>query len=102
MIVCETRTFDLGPYTVRQTPRFDNPAWPVYTIFKNDTLIGKSFSVPDLGCCRWLEINKGVYARQDETHQPAPAPLRGAILAKMRRERAADGPDDLTEALAST
>lgn len=101
MIVCETRTFTLGPYTVRQSPRFDNPAWPVYTILKNDKIIGKSFSIPDLGCCRWLEINNGVYARRDETYQPEPLRLRGAILAKARKRKEEPEPD-ITEAFAST
>lgn len=84
MIVCETRTFTIGKYTIQQRPRFDNPSWAAYTIFVGDKVIGKSFSIPDLDCCRWLEVNKGVYAREDETYKPAPAPFRGAILARTR------------------
>lgn len=45
----------LGPYVVREGLRPDNPAFPVYLIFKGDELIGKSFSMPDEGCCRWIE-----------------------------------------------
>jgi len=53
--ICATRTFRLGPYTVQQRPREDSPAWAQYRVFLGAVLIGKSFSIPDLGCCAWLE-----------------------------------------------
>lgn len=53
--VAEARMFRVGRYTVRQQMRSDNPAFAQYVVFKGDKLIGKSFSVPDEGCCRWLE-----------------------------------------------
>ena len=49
------RTLTFGPYIVRESLRPDNPAFPVFLIYRGDKLIGKSFSVPDLGCCQWLE-----------------------------------------------
>lgn len=60
MIIAETCTFVLGCYTVQQRPRPDNPAWPVYIVFRGDPetgyrVVGRSFSRPDEGCCRWLE-----------------------------------------------
>lgn len=58
MNIAETRTFQVGPYTVRQQPRFDSPSWAQYLVFLGDVLVGKSFSMPDLGCCEWLERQK--------------------------------------------
>lgn len=55
-------TFTIGVYTVHARPRQDNPGWLVYLVYRGSSLIGKSFSVPDLGCCRWLETSNGVYA----------------------------------------
>jgi hypothetical protein len=54
-MISETRTFTLGPYTVRQQVRPDNPFWSQFLIFRGDKLVGKSFSCPDLQCCMWLE-----------------------------------------------
>ncbi len=47
-------TFQLGPYTVhlRQQP---GQQCPLYHVFLGSVKIGKSISVPDLGCCQWLE-----------------------------------------------
>lgn len=45
----------LGKFTVHVRLRFDNPAWPLYVVYVGERLIGKSFSIPDLGCCQWLE-----------------------------------------------
>ena len=53
--ISEVQTWRDGPYTIRQQPRNDNPYWPCFLVFKDDVLIGKSFSRPDLGCCQWLE-----------------------------------------------
>jgi len=55
MNIVETRTFQLGQYTVQQRPRFDSPSWGQYLVFLGNILIGKSFSMPDIGCCEWLE-----------------------------------------------
>lgn len=55
MIIAESRTFQLGPYTVRQQPRRDSPAWACYLVFLGDVLIGKSFSMPNRSDCEWIE-----------------------------------------------
>jgi hypothetical protein len=53
--IAECRTFHIGRFTVWQRPRQDNPFWPVYIVFVGERLVGKSFSLPNLDCCRWLE-----------------------------------------------
>lgn len=63
-VIAETCSFALGRYTVWQRPRPDNPAWAVFVVYVGTKLIGKSFSRPDLECCRWLERSNGCYAEQ--------------------------------------
>lgn len=63
--IAETRIWKIGKFTVRQQPRQDNSYWPCYWVFVDDVVIGKSFSMPDLGCCEWLErqeIDRTIYA----------------------------------------
>lgn len=55
-------TFEIGPYTVRIGLRHDNPAWPLYLVFRREKLIGKHFSRPGLSDCEWLERNNA-YAK---------------------------------------
>lgn len=55
MNIIESKTFQLGPYTVRQRPRIDSPGWAQYLVFLGGVLIGKSFSMPNEGDCQWLE-----------------------------------------------
>lgn len=55
MNIVETHVFEIGPYRVRQQPRFDSPAWACYLVFLGDVLIGKSFSMPSQSDCEWLE-----------------------------------------------
>ena len=47
-------TLQLGPYTVqlRQEPGHQ---CPLYHVFLGSVKIGKSISVPDMDCCKWLE-----------------------------------------------
>lgn len=60
--IVEPFTFKIGRYTVQQRPRFDSPGWAQYVVYLGDLVIGKSFSMPDEGCCDWL------YAQQrDQT-----------------------------------
>lgn len=83
-MIAETFSFEIGHYVVWQKPRFDNPAWPQYVIFRGEKLIGKSFSMPDLDCCRWLERQRGeklVYATS--SWEPT-VDLRGATAARKR------------------
>ena len=62
-MIAETRVWEEGPFRVVQRPRFDNPSFAVYIVFRGALLVGKSFSLPDLGCCLWLERHAGnVYA----------------------------------------
>lgn len=51
--IAETRTYQLGKFTIREQPRFDNPAWPQYLIFRGEKLIGAQFSRPSLSDCEW-------------------------------------------------
>lgn len=63
-------TLTLDKFTVRAGLRPDNPAFPVYLVFIGERLIGKSFSLPDLECCRWLErqiTDRLVYAASSAT-----------------------------------
>lgn len=65
MIIAQTSTFVLGDFTVQERPRFDNPAFAVYIVLRAGCFIGKSFSRPDLDCCKWLARQKSeelVYA----------------------------------------
>lgn len=109
MNIAESRTFQLGPYIVRQRPRFDNPAFAVYKVFRSDTFIGDSFSIPDLGCCEWLERTRGVYATPEENYQMPALRERGAVsrewrhqrlLRKSGRQRKVDADRELAEAIA--
>jgi hypothetical protein len=61
-MIAEAYEFQLGLYTVRVRPRPDSPGWPVYIVYRGMLLIGKSFSRPDEGCCRWIETSNGAYA----------------------------------------
>lgn len=65
-MIADTTSFDLGPFKIHQRPRFDNPAFAVYLVFRGERLIGKSFSRPDQSCCEWLERTNGVYAEPSE------------------------------------
>ncbi len=57
MNIAETRSFAVGPFTIWQRPRKDNPAFAQYLVYLADKLLGKSFSLPDLGCCEWIQRN---------------------------------------------
>ncbi len=63
----ESATLHVGPYTVRQQPMFDNPAWAHYLIFRSGKLIGKQLSYPTLDDCRWHENRRGQYALEGES-----------------------------------
>ena len=60
--IAETRAWNVGPYRVQQRPRFDNPAFAVYVVMRGDVLIGKTFSIPSLSDCEWLDRHNGAYA----------------------------------------
>lgn len=45
-------TFQLGPYTVQRRPWLAPGA--EYVVLLRGVVIGKSVSMPDLGCCKWL------------------------------------------------
>ena len=61
--IAETKSWSIGPYRVQQRPRFDNPAWAVYVVMRGEDLIGKTFSIPSLSDCQWLERNGGEYSK---------------------------------------
>ena len=87
MLTPECKTWKLGRFTVRQGVRPDNPAFAVYMVFVGEKLIGRSFSVPDRGCCEWLQrqhaADRPVYATQSA--QPKKGILRG--VAKIPKPR---------------
>lgn len=59
----KTKMTTLGPYTIREGLRPDNPAFPCYLVFRGAKLIGRQFSMPSLTDCEWLEANReGRYA----------------------------------------
>ena len=72
MPIAETRTFQIGAYTVHQRPRPDNAFWPCYIVTRKGKIVGRSFSMPDLDCCKWLDLHRsGTYATPEES-----APLK--------------------------
>lgn len=56
--IIESKTFQIGPYVIRQRPRSDSPGWGQYLVFLGDVLIGKSFSMPSESDCQWLETQQ--------------------------------------------
>lgn len=72
MQIVEVRSWEIGKFTVRQRPRFDNPSWGQYLVFIGEKLIGKSFSMPDLGACEWLERQEA--GRTIYAYNSAPLP----------------------------
>lgn len=49
------QTWQCGRYTVQQVVRPDNPAFPRYLIFRNEKLVGVSFSMLDASWCESVE-----------------------------------------------
>lgn len=62
----------VGPYVVREGLRQDNPAWPVYLVYRGERFIGKQFSVPSESDCEWLERTNGRYVHREENSSPKP------------------------------
>ncbi len=63
IIIAESKRWACGRFTVQERSRPDNPTWPVYIILLHDREIGRSFSIPDIGCCEWLLSHQdGIYA----------------------------------------
>jgi hypothetical protein len=98
-MIAEERSWNIGPYFVRQTVRPDNPYWPCYIVFRGQKLIGKQFSRPNESDCQWLEKWGGRYA------EPAEYTYIGWTEEKNRRgpgrPRKVDAERELQEALAS-
>jgi hypothetical protein len=85
MNIVEIKTWRLGRFTVRQQPRFDNPAWAQFTVSIGKKFIGNAFSCPDLACCEYLERqSNGVTSQLTAAKVPA-ATLRG--IAAFRKGR---------------
>lgn len=75
-----------GKYTVKLGLRADNPAFPVYIVYAGGKEIGRSFSMPDRGCCEWLHRQKHgcvVYAAES-AKLPRYAP-RGVAVDQSKR-----------------
>lgn len=54
MNIAETRTYQIGKFTIRQQPHFDNPAFAQYLVYFGERLVGKQFSAPSESDCEWL------------------------------------------------
>lgn len=80
MIIAEVRSFTISRYTVWQKPRMDNPAFAQYLIYIGDRLLGKSFSLPDLGCCQWVEH----HGSESPQYAESSAPIKRWTTAKQR------------------
>ena len=52
--IAAAKRWVLGRFIIQERPRPDSPGWPVYIVFLREHEIGRSFSIPDLGCCEWL------------------------------------------------
>ncbi len=102
--------FVLGPYIVRICIRADNPAFPVYAVFRGPKFIGKQFSRPCETDCQWLERSQGEYAT--ESHWPessnslsCSAAIRrlrgGRVTARRGRPKKSVAAQELEEAIAS-
>jgi hypothetical protein len=55
-------TIEVGQFTVRCGMRPDNPAWPVYLVYRGEKLIGRQFSMPSRSDCECLQHGSAVYA----------------------------------------
>lgn len=97
MNIADTRTFQLGPYTVVQRPRANDPACPAYTIWRGEQIVGRSYSRPDEACCRWLESHPGrpLYASGSATlRQYVPRLGRPSNAERARRAALLAGLED--------
>lgn len=93
MNIVESRSWLLGKFTVHQRPRIDSPSWACYLVFIGERLIGKSFSMPDLECCCYLErqeTNRALDAAQATSLKnfSIRALDKARALAKMRKRGA--------------
>jgi hypothetical protein len=92
----------LGKYTVIARTRFDNPFWSQYVVYIGEIIIGKSFSMPDLGCCAWLErqyeAGRTVYAATSAPLQrfSMGAPIKRGRPTNAERARRAALPEEVT------
>lgn len=87
MIIAESR-WEIGPFVVRQAVRPDNPAWPAYLVFRGEKLVGKSFSMPDLDACQWLERQARDEVRYAESSAKLPDKGRVHALRGLEKARA--------------
>jgi len=85
--VVETKEWTCGKYIVKQRPRIDNPSFAVFLVFKEEKLIGKQFSVPDVEECRWLEKYNKTGRYHDPVVEEKPE-LRGNALKKVLLKKA--------------
>lgn len=90
--IAETRTYQIGKFTIREQPRYDNPAWPKYLIFLGDKLIGSQFSRPGVSDCEW-QARGHIYALPSQS-QPqrvysAATGIAGRLKNAERAKRAA-------------
>jgi hypothetical protein len=86
MPIAATGIWKVGPYTVQSRPRFDSPAWAVYIVFRGDKLIGKCFSMPDVGWCNALE--RQLKFRVEDVVTPKPG-ISGSVVRGLDKARLA-------------
>lgn len=95
-------TARLGPYTVREGLRRDNPGWPVYLVYKGERLIGRQFSRPSLSDCEWLDRERVVYALAEQSKRDFRKHSRHiGQFSRRGRPRKADAERELAEAMAA-
>jgi hypothetical protein len=82
-------TIEIGPFTVRCGMRPDNPAWPVYLIYRRDKLIGRQFSMPSRSDCDSLQAGGALHGDAYESRAEEKPKLRGIAAESTWRRKAA-------------
>lgn len=90
----------IGPYTVVEGLRRDNPAWPVYLVYKGDALVGRQFSKPCLSDCEWLDRERVVYALAEQSKNDF-RKYSASLVKRRGRPRKVDAERELAEAMAA-
>lgn len=90
----------LGPYTIIEGLRRDNPAFPCYLVYKGESLIGKQFSKPSLTDCEWLDRERVVYALAEQSKRDFKKHSATLIQKRRGRPRKSDAERELAEAIA--
>lgn len=88
ILIAETKVYELGQYTIRKQPLFDNPYWATHVIFHQGEIIGRQLSVPTESDCDWYRATKGRYAAPTPWRQAHPELMRNSRRGRPRKEDA--------------